>query len=80
MIEYCVTKVKLLQINGVTPIMVFDGARLPMKRRIEEERKRQRLESRKAAEELLEVGEFQKASRKFNEAVEIDFLMKYRLI
>lgn len=58
MIEYCVTKVKLLQINGVTPIMVFDGARLPMKRRIEEERKRQRLESRKAAEELLELGEF----------------------
>jgi exonuclease 1 len=80
MIEYCVTKVKLLQINGVTPIMVFDGARLPMKRRIEDERKRQRLESRKAAEELLEVGEFHKASRKFNEAVEIDFLMKYRLI
>jgi exonuclease-1 len=44
--------------NGVTPIMVFDGARLPMKRRIEEDRKRQRLESRKAAEELLELGEF----------------------
>jgi exonuclease 1 len=42
MIEYCITKVKLLQINGVTPIMVFDGARLPMKRRIEDERKRQR--------------------------------------
>ena len=80
MIEYCITKVKLLQINGVTPIMVFDGARLPMKRRIEDERKRQRQESRKAAEELLEAGEFQKANRKFNEAVEINFLMKYRLI
>jgi exonuclease-1 len=80
MIEYCVTKVKLLQVNGVRPIMVFDGARLPMKRRIEDERKRQRLESRKAAEELLEAGDLLKANRKFNEAVEIDFLMKYRLI
>ncbi len=62
------------------PIMVFDGARLPMKRRIEEERKKARLDSRKAAEEFLLIGDMQKANRKFNESVEIDSIMKYRLI
>jgi hypothetical protein len=37
--------------------MVFDGALLPMKKRISDERKKMRLESRGMAEELLEKGE-----------------------
>jgi len=36
----------VLQLNGVKPILVFDGAKLEMKKRIEDERKKQRLESR----------------------------------
>ena len=51
-----------------------------MKKRIEGERKKARLESRKVAEECLERGELIKANRKFNEAVEIDSLMIYRMI
>ena len=59
--------------------MVFDGARLPMKKRIEEQRKKQREESRQQAEELLTKGENSHAQRKFMEAVEINSLMVYRL-
>ena len=60
--------------------MVFDGARLPMKKRIEAERRKARHESRQKAEEYLVNGEISKANRKFNEAVEIDSMMIYKLI
>jgi len=79
MIEYCVSKIKLLQVNGITPIVVFDGARLPMKKRIERERKKARQESRSKAEECLEKGDLSLAHRRFMEAVEITSLMVYRL-
>lgn len=80
MIEYCVTKVTLLQVNGIKPIMVFDGASLPMKKRIESERKKFRQESRLKAEECLVSGEISKANRKFNDAVNIDSKMIHRFI
>ncbi len=73
-------KVKLLQVNGVRPVMVFDGALLPIKKRISDERKKLREENRGMAEELLAKGEEGQANRKFNEAVEIDSMMVYRLI
>jgi len=53
MISYCVSKVRLLQLNGVKPILVFDGAKLKMKSRIEMERTNQRLDSLHKAELLL---------------------------
>lgn len=61
-------------------MMVFDGAQLPMKKRISDERKKMRQESREMAEELVAKGEHGLANRKFNEAVEIDSIMVYRLI
>lgn len=60
--------------------MVFDGAQLPMKKRISDERKKLRQESLEIAEELVAKGENGLANRKFNEAVEIDSIMVYRLI
>ena len=78
-IDYCVNKVRLLQVSGVTPIIVFDGARLPMKKRIETQRKKAREDSRMKAEEFLKAGEINKAIRKFMEAVEINSLMVYHL-
>ena len=38
-ISYCMGRVKLLQDNGITPILVFDGASLPIKRQKNEERR-----------------------------------------
>lgn len=80
MIEYCITKVTLLQVNGIKPIMVFDGASLPMKKRIESERKKFRSEARQMAEVCLANGEISKANRKFNDAVNIDSKMIHRFI
>ncbi len=57
--------------------MVFDGARLPMKKRIEEGRKKAREENRLKAEEYLSKGDSHHALRKFMEAVEINSLMVY---
>ena len=61
-------------------MIVFDGARLPMKKRIEQERKKARLDSRLKAEDCLVKGEEGKAAKKFMEAVEISSVMIYRLI
>jgi exonuclease-1 len=73
-------KIKLLQVHGIRPIIVFDGARLPMKKRIEQERKKARVENRVKAENFLKKGEVNQAVRKFMESVEISSMMIYRLI
>ena len=64
--------------NGIVPILVFDGARLPMKKRTEEERKKAREESRQKAEQCMSVGDISGANKKFMEAVEINDEMIYR--
>lgn len=38
-ISYCMGRVKLLQDHGITPILVFDGASLPVKRQKNAERR-----------------------------------------
>ena len=57
--------------HAIKPILVFDGARLQMKSRIEEERKKQRHEARLKAEQLLMQGNLSGANKKFVEAIEI---------
>ena len=57
--------------HGIKPILVFDGARLEMKSRIEEERKKIRAEAREKAEQFLLQGNVAGANRKFVEAIEI---------
>jgi 5'-3' exonuclease len=42
-------KVRMLQVNGVKCILVFDGARLPMKDRVEKDRKKMRKECKEKA-------------------------------
>jgi exonuclease-1 len=39
-VNYCMSRVELLRGNGVTPVIVFDGGRLPMKAEEEETRRR----------------------------------------
>ena len=39
MVDYCISKVRLLQSHGITPFLVFDGAKLSMKSRVEDERR-----------------------------------------
>jgi len=42
LIHYCMQKLRTMQMNGVKPILVFDGARLLMKERVEKERHKAR--------------------------------------
>lgn len=42
LINYCMGKLRVLQMNGVKCILVFDGARLNMKKKVEDVRHRQR--------------------------------------
>jgi XPG N-terminal domain len=39
-VKYCMSRVQLLLKNGITPIIVFDGDKLPAKRHTEESRQR----------------------------------------
>lgn len=39
-VAYCMSRVELMRSNGVTPIIVFDGGRLPEKAGEEETRRR----------------------------------------
>jgi 5'-3' exonuclease len=49
LINYCITKVRLLQRNGIKPLLVFDGQRLKMKERVEMERQKLRVEAKDKA-------------------------------
>ncbi|KAH7650196.1 XPG (rad-related) exonuclease, partial [Cryptosporidium bovis] len=51
-INYCVDRITLLQNNGITPVCVFDGATLPMKKVTEEERHKKRMEARREIAEM----------------------------
>ncbi|KAF7457797.1 PIN domain-like protein [Cryptosporidium felis] len=46
-INYCTERIKALKIKGITPICIFDGASLPMKKVTEEERSKKRDSARK---------------------------------
>ena len=61
-------------------MLVFDGAKLKMKSRIEDDRKKQRLESLSKAEALLLDGNLQGANKKYIEAIEITNDMVQKLI
>ncbi len=39
-VSYCMHRVKLLQFNNITPVVVFDGGYLPLKAATEDDRRR----------------------------------------
>ena len=61
----------MLQVNGLRCIVVFDGAPLLMKQRVEEERKRVRRESQLKAVQLMQEGNLTLANKKYIEGFEI---------
>lgn len=65
---------------GVTPILIFDGARLQMKQNTEEERERNREEHKRKAEEFLRQGNGTMAYKMFSVAVDITPLMAYQFV
>ncbi|RKO86085.1 PIN domain-like protein, partial [Blyttiomyces helicus] len=79
-VNFCMRKVKLLQDNGIRPLMVFDGGPLPMKAGTERERRRRRRENRRKGLELLRKGEKAKATDYFQKSVDVTPRMAHKLI
>jgi exonuclease-1 len=77
---YLHRRVKLLTDNGIIPIMVFDGDRLPMKKTEEEDRLKRRTEVMRQAKELLSRGQIDLARQKMFEGFDVNPRMAYKFI
>eukprot|EP00826_Nyctotherus_ovalis_P029134 TRINITY_DN2297_c0_g5_i1.p1 TRINITY_DN2297_c0_g5~~TRINITY_DN2297_c0_g5_i1.p1 ORF type:complete len:339 (-),score=80.59 TRINITY_DN2297_c0_g5_i1:778-1755(-) len=79
-IEYFMKRLRAVQDAGLTPVVVFDGGRLPMKRETEEARGRSRQLHRREGDELWNRGKREAAIRKYSEGIVITGTMAFELI
>lgn len=78
--EYCLSRISQLRRYNIRPILVFDGAPLPMKAGKEGSRHSSRESSRAKAHELIGLGEHGAASAHINKSIDVTPEMAYRLI
>lgn len=67
-VEYCMHRVRMLIYFHITPVLVFDGAELPMKTETHDERRARREEAYAKAEAAYAAGEFRKAEEFYQRA------------
>mmetsp|Transcript_22954 Transcript_22954/g.56075 ORF Transcript_22954/g.56075 Transcript_22954/m.56075 type:complete len:585 (+) Transcript_22954:16-1770(+) len=79
-IQSCVSRIEMLIAHGITPICVFDGGPLPMKKEVEEERKRARQAAREKGLEALRAGDPKLAHKFFAQAVDVSPEMAAQVI
>ena len=77
---FALRMVKMLQANGVTPVLVFDGGALPMKERTHIQRRKQREEAMEQGHRLLGQGHRSEAYACFAKAVAVTPAMARQLI
>lgn len=70
-ISYCMKRVDMLRHFGITPLMVFDGDNLPMKRLTEEGRQERRQKSLEQGMEYYNKGRHSEAAQAFTKAVDV---------
>lgn len=70
-VAYCMSRIDLLTSAGVTPLVVFDGGRLPNKQDEERSRERSREENRARARALWAAGNKAAAMECYQRAVDI---------
>ncbi|KXZ53691.1 hypothetical protein GPECTOR_6g608 [Gonium pectorale] len=70
-VRYFISRVEMLLSNGVIPVIVFDGCRLPMKQDEEESRRRSRREAMERARAHAESGNMAAATECYQRAVDI---------
>lgn len=70
-VHYCMARIDLLTGAGVTPLVVFDGGRLPNKADEERSRKRNREENKARARQLWQQGNKTAAVECYQRAVDI---------
>ena len=64
----------------VTPIIVFDGGKLKMKKGVEKDRSKNRERAKQEAHEYLAKGDEAMAMRKFSESIDITPQMAHTFI
>eukprot|EP00898_Chlorokybus_atmophyticus_P007678 jgi/Chlat1/7911/Chrsp68S09180 len=79
-VEYCMRQVELLRHHGVIPVLVFDGAGLPMKREENEKRRRGRKENLARAIAHEKAGNRTAAHECYLKAVDISSTAAHYLI
>lgn len=70
-VAYCMARIELLLGAGVTPLVVFDGGRLPNKADEERSRERNREENKSRARQLWQQGNKAAAMECYQKAVDI---------
>lgn len=78
--DYCIDRVKMLLHYEVIPVLVFDGAALPMKALTHNERRAKREDALKKAKELLQQGNKRAAEEWFQRAVPVTAEMAREVI
>lgn len=73
--EYCLDIALTLQMNGIVPIFVFDGQRLPLKDATSKLRHAIRDNAYHEAQKLEEQGNIEQATKKWQQAFEVDDAM-----
>lgn len=68
---YCMSRVDLMRGCGVEPVIIFDGARMPLKADEEATRRRSRREAREKAHAHLAAGNVSAAVECFQRAVDV---------
>jgi len=79
-VTYCLFRANLLRHNGITPVIVFDGDRLPAKRREEEERRARRLAQISRGHEAKSVNDSDGARNAFAAGMDVTPAMAHELI
>ncbi|XP_050226598.1 exonuclease 1 isoform X2 [Mercurialis annua] len=79
-LNYFMHRINLLRHYKITPVVVFDGAKIPCKASTEHERHRRRETNRESAMEKLKQGNVNAAIEFFQRAVSITPLMAHQLI
>jgi len=79
-VNWIMRKIILLMENNITPIVVFDGGPLPMKREEAEKRRASRQEYLRQGKQLLECGDERGAYEKFTRAISIKHDMVLNVI
>jgi exonuclease 1 len=79
-VNYCKKQIRQLKAHKITPIFVFDGDRLPMKRDEEIKRSEAKRSQREKAQKLIEEGRKEEADKKLKASISITSAHAFALI